>query len=253
MKSYLIAALLVLLITFTPANAENCSCEAKDGSCSASLSCVGGCIAICPSGGDCMSTCVTDEIQSYSRITLKITRGSYKQVASALSSRTGRKIDLVPYKKSEKFNFDFKDYPLWDVLEYVSRFGKLKIDGTPFETFQKIRNRISSGEKISMCIRGASVKNVVSYLSFLSGSPLLVASGDTQVRLSSSLREVSLTEIINRISTQADVKIETKGAVLAQSITNMWTGFEVLMPTLTGSYPYCPFMRLCSPSTSRNF
>lgn len=218
MKPHLMTALLLLLVTFTTANAETCSCEAKDGSCSSSLSCPGGCIALCPSGA-CRASCVTDEIESPSRITLKIAKGNHQQVASALSRRTGRKIELSPYKKSDRFNFDFKDYPLWDVLEYVSRFGRLKIDGTPFETLQDIRHRIRSGEKISMCIRGVPVKSLVSYLSFLSGSPLMMVSGDAEVRLSSSLRDVSFNEIITRISTQAGVKIETKGTVLALNIT----------------------------------
>lgn len=56
----LIVILLLTSAAYSTAEAENCSCTASDGSCSASNSCAGQCIALCPDGGGCRAVCADD-------------------------------------------------------------------------------------------------------------------------------------------------------------------------------------------------
>lgn len=50
--------LLYLLVPLASA-ADNCSCNSPDGTCSASISCAGNCVAIC-GAGSCIAQCQAD-------------------------------------------------------------------------------------------------------------------------------------------------------------------------------------------------
>lgn len=53
----LIVVVLLTLAAYSTAEAEDCSCTASDGSCSAKNSCAGECTALCPGNGVCQAVC----------------------------------------------------------------------------------------------------------------------------------------------------------------------------------------------------
>lgn len=243
MKRYPISVVLLLMLAISSAaTPDSCSCTAPDSSCSATVNCPGGCISFCGVSDDCRAVCsdgeglpsrnqslprsrtrsrnrartrsptelplpsVTTSITSI-LVTLKETRAESKQIARVLAQVMRQEVEFVPYDASHKFNFDYKNTPLWEVLEDISQFGKLKIGGISFEDLQKIRRPMLTGAKMSMCIHNVPIKNLVSYLSFLRGLPISVVSGDENLRITLSLRDVTFNEIITRISAQTNAKL----------------------------------------------
>lgn len=246
------AAVLLLLTSFVYATAEDCACTAEDSSCSANISCPGGCLALCPSEG-CTGHCVGEEggsgerpvttgtpegssvkaeMASSKRITIKAVKADGKQVAAELTRVTDRKIEFTQRRAADRFDFEFKNTELWDVLNYLSDFGVIKIDGTDFEQLKKIRRSLAGNQKVSMCLRAASVKDVASYLSFLSGVSVSVTSGDDKTRVTASLKEVTLSEIVSSISAQTGVEIATAGDAPKVSAAVGGTFIPILLSVL---------------------
>jgi hypothetical protein len=145
------------------------------------------------------------------RVTLKI-EGTSKQIASALTRKASKQIEFTPRKGNEPFSVDFKNATLFDALDYLyTRFGGVRYGGVDFEKFHNIRSMMLKGEKLSLNFHNLPVKNVVAELSFLSGMPFYVVSGDAEAPLSISLENVTLDEVIDRVSAQTGVKIATEG------------------------------------------
>jgi hypothetical protein len=154
-------------------------------------------------------------------VTLKITAADSKLIAYALRLATNREVEFRPFNINEKIDLDFKSIQLWTVLESISEYGKLRVGGIDFEDLQMMRRPLMRGERVSMCIYEASVKRVVSYLSFLSGLPLEVVSGDAEVRISASFSKVTFNEIIASISVKAGIKIEVRETAPAGSMSKL--------------------------------
>lgn len=214
----LTTALLVILLT-TPATLafETCSCTADDGRCSANLSCPGGCVAYCPNGGGCRAKCVTNSEGGGSnyeiiqmRATVQIKGGNANDLAAALAGITGREVVFVPTMPEHPISLDVKGAPVWDILEILAEHGKVQIGGDDFSTLQLIRKALVTGERMSICIRGASVRRVVDELEALSGLSIQVTSGDAHRLVTLSAKGVTLNELLAQMSDQAGVQISQK-------------------------------------------
>jgi hypothetical protein len=213
MRNLVVIALTALLLSIPVRTglAETCSCTASDGSCSASITCPGGCIAVCPDGGRCHAGCsgkggimpVLIE-----RVSLRMRDSSSKQLSEELGRITGQEIVLSPYNPKETQTFDFKDALLWDVLEALSEHGKVEIGGEDFGKLLRIRQAFLSGEKMSICIRRTSVRNIVEHLASLSGSSLYTTSGNVDTLVTLSLKDVTLEDIVAKVAEQTSVQID---------------------------------------------
>lgn len=245
------AAALLLLASFVHAAAETCSCAAEDGSCTMRITCPGGCFVFCPSDG-CTGQCMefgTDqpnedpqttatpegssvkaEMSASKRVTIEAVKADGRQVAAELTRVTDRKIEFTPRRASERFNFDFRNVELWNVLSYLSDFGTVKLDGTDFEQLKKIRRGLAGNQKMSVCIREASVRELASTLSFLSGVPLSVNSGGDNPRITASLKGVTLSEIIASISDRAGVEIVKAGDAPAKTEPGGGIFLSIILP-----------------------
>lgn len=200
---------MLLSIPLPRVFAEDCSCSASDGSCSASVSCPGGCIAFCPSGG-CRARCLSNyyETDLRQQVTLQMRDSSSKRLSAALARITGKEIVVSPNKPDETYTFDFKKAKLWDVLEVLSERGRVQIEGEDFGKLLRIRKAFLTGEKMSVCIRQAPVRYIVDQLATLSGFSIYTASGDPDALVTLSLKDVTLKEIAAEISQQTGVQIE---------------------------------------------
>lgn len=213
MKIFAAMALTALLLSI-PVHiglAENtCSCTASDGSCSASVTCPGGCLAVCPDGGGCHAGCsgkggITPFL--IERVSLQMRDSSSKRLSEELGRITGQEIVFSPYNPKETHTFDFKDALLWDVLEALSERGKVEIGGEDFGKLLRIRKAFLNGEKISICIRRTSVRNIVDELAALSGLSIHTTSGNVDTSVTLSLKDVTLEDIVAKVSEQASVQI----------------------------------------------
>lgn len=207
--SLTIATLLLSLSTLaqTATSQKNCSCKAADGSCTASVTCSQhGCTAICGTNSACYSACGKDLLST--RFTLKLRKKGSKQIASALSQHTGRNIEFVPTRRNDRFNIDIEDDDMWNTMEYLYQRGKLRVNGVDWREYRKLRRATSDGGKMSLDFNDISVRDALNHLSFLTGLHFRVESGDAEKLISISLREVTLDEIISRISTETGIRIE---------------------------------------------
>lgn len=210
------AALIVLTLTFILASAftsptssaprESCSCAAEDGSCSASGTCVRGCIATCPSNG-CTVHCsgFTQFFETEATMRMQsVTRG---QLVAEVARLSGKDISFSSTKPDVPFNLDVNRAPLWDVLEILADQGTVIIAGEDFEKLRATRRALLSGEKISICVHNTPVSTFVSDLSNLSGLPIRVRAGNPRTTVNVKLQEVALTDIIQKVSEQTGVEI----------------------------------------------
>lgn len=218
-RSLTFATLLLSLMTsgLTAAGQKpTCSCKAPDRKCNVSVTCRRGCTAICGSNDGCLAKCGNKLIKT--RFTLRLVNKGDKEIASALSRRTGRKIKFVPRTRGELFSIDIKLDNLWGAMDYLAERGKLYIDDVPWEIYQEIRRGMKAGKLPSVTFNNISVRDALAHLSFLSGLPFHVKSGNAAKLLSLvDLRELTLSEIIDRISTQTGVKIEQRSASISQT------------------------------------
>jgi hypothetical protein len=204
-----IATFLLALITFAhTATCQNiCACKAPDGSCEIEVKCqLHGCTAICGSKDGCYAKCGNDLI--ITRFTLKLVNKGSKEIVAALSRITGNKIEFIPRRPRGLFTIDIKNDDIWNALNYLYERGEVKVNGVDWSIYQNIRRQTSMNEKISVDFNNISVGDALNHLSFVSGMHFSVGSAEAEKLITLSLQEVTLREVISRISTQTGIKIE---------------------------------------------
>lgn len=108
---------------------EDCSCSAPDGSCSASISCQGGCVQWCGSGGDCYAQCSGSLQLLGMETSLQMRNARYPQLVSELARLIGSDLAFIAEKPDSVFNVEYKRAVLWDVLDMLSDRGTVQIAG----------------------------------------------------------------------------------------------------------------------------
>lgn len=209
-RTVLITALLLWLFAFTPTvlGQRICTCKAADDTCTPRVRCQHGCTALCGSHDACYASCGSIESDhSYARITLKIDRKNSDEIAALLTKHSRRNIKFIPRKKNDLFSVDLKNDPIWKALKLLNKRGVILVDGTRFDQMEKLRRKTSNDEQLSVNFEGVSVANTLAKLSFVSGLPFYVESGDAEQLLSMSIENVTLKEIISRISAKTGVRI----------------------------------------------
>lgn len=211
MKQTLTALTLFMALTtfvaVVPGQKPTCSCESPDQTCHGSVTCPSGCTAVCGPRDACYLSCRNDLL--YSRITLTFVNKSGQDMASVLSERTHTTIEFEPYKRNvtARYNLEIRDDDVWNALNFLYTRGNVRVNGLDFGKLRKLRREMKSGN-ISVNFKGISVNGAIANLSFLSGLPFRVKSGDADKTLSLSLQRATLREIVSRISAETGVKIE---------------------------------------------
>ncbi len=190
---------------------ESCSCSAPDGSCSASASCARGCIAVCPSNG-CSAHCSGFYEFLGTEATLQMQNTSSKQLLAEVARISGKELAFSSRKPEVPFNLDVKRAALWDVLDILSANGMVQIAGEDFEKLKVARRALLSGEKISFCVQNTPVNTLITDLANLSGLPLRIATGNTRATVNVRLRDVTLKDILVKVSEQTGAKITNEDA-----------------------------------------
>jgi len=221
MKNLLVASfisVLVLLLasTLTVSSAafplQDCSCTAPDGSCSASISCQGGCLQHCASQGDCYAECSGFYQVFGMKTSLELQNATYPQLVAALARVSGKDIEFSPAKPDVTFNTGWKKATLWDLLDMLSDRGTVEIAGKDFEKIKRLRKVLLSGDKISLCVRGTPVNTFVRDMASLTGLPLRITTGRPMAVVNLQLQGVTLEEILAKVSEQTGTAIREEGA-----------------------------------------
>lgn len=150
---------------------EDCACVSPDGSCSASVTCRGGCTTHCMNNGDCFAECSG----YYADLKMKTT----------LQVKDGRHLQLNPLRHT----------------------GKVQISGQDFEKLKRLRQTLLSGERISLCVRNTPVSTFVNDMASVTGLPLRIISGRPKAPVNVTLHSVTLSDILARVSAQTGTVI----------------------------------------------
>lgn len=143
-------------------------------------------------------------------VTLELRGGTNRRLSDELSRIAGKRIAFLPANPDVAINLDIKNASLWNVLETLSQSGSVTIEGEDFAKLQSVRQALAGGEKISVCIKGASLSQVVGELSGLSGQPLRITLGDEQALVTLTAKGLTLEGIISRLSAQTGAQIGAK-------------------------------------------
>jgi hypothetical protein len=200
MKKTLAATSLSLLFFVSPmqvALADTCSCGTNN--CSTVTTCPGSCYAYCSTSGGCGSGCGKGRKGAAKEVTFQVTNSNSEQLSSELTRISGREIVFTASEPDDLFSFDFKRAPVWEVFEELSKRGTVEIDGVDFRALQDLRSALLAGEKISLQF-SMPADEMVSWLSFVSGFPLRINSGNAQEHVRIALKEATLQDIIQALS-----------------------------------------------------
>lgn len=208
------AALLLSFIAFAPAvKGQTCACEAPDKNCVATVTCPNGCTAICASNNKCFATCSgSPQVdKSEIRLSFEIKNKNSAQVAAVLSKHSRRNITFIPKSNNGPYNFVLTNDHYWEALRYFQEFGTVLVDGIPFYDLQEFRRKVVAGEKVGIDLKNRSIQGVVADLSLWSGKSFSVsAKAKRAQRFSIALKDVTLSEMIDRISAQTGVEIKER-------------------------------------------
>lgn len=206
-----IFALSLLLVPSQGASStfafEECSCQAPDGTCSASISCPHGCIQHCAGQGDCYAECSGFYELFATETTVQMQNASYPQLITVLARISGKDIAFSPTNPGVLFNADYKRALLWDVLDMLSDRGTVQVAGKDFEKIKRLRKILLSGARISLCVGRTPVSTFVNDTASLTGLPLRIKSGNPLAVVNLKLQQVTLEEILTKVSEQTDTKI----------------------------------------------
>jgi len=158
-------AVLLLVFTASALKALDCSCSAPDRSCSASISCDGGCLAICGSGGACTAKCsstsgpgLTPFIKESPalpggaaegrepfisralpksvgahRLNVDLRSAAAEEISFQLSVLAKLPIRFIPAPGGETLSVHVKDFPLEELLSILAKRGAVVIDGRSYQ------------------------------------------------------------------------------------------------------------------------
>jgi hypothetical protein len=195
-----------------PVMVETCSCSAPDGSCSASVTCSGGCTKTCGNNDNCSASCSGSFEFLGMEVNLEMQNSTYPQLVAALARLSGKDLKFSPKKSDMVFNVGFKRATLWDALKVLSDQGTVQIAGHDFEKLKRLRRSLLSGEKFSFCVKSTPVNTFVNDMASLTGLPLRIAAGRPTATVNVKLEDVALSEMLIAVSEQTGTKIIEEGA-----------------------------------------
>jgi hypothetical protein len=195
---------------------DSCSCVAPDGSCSASVSCQGGCIKFCGNNNNCSASCSGGHAALGEEVTFDLQNAGYPELVAELSRRTGKELVFSPTKPDMIFNAGYKRAILWDALKALADQGTLYVGGNDFEKLKRLRKILLSGERITFCVTNTPVNTFVSDMSGLTGMTFRITSGRPMTTANVQLQNVTLSEIVAAVSEQTHTKIVYGEAAEAQ-------------------------------------
>ncbi len=211
-RSILLVGLLFLFSLSTQAQ-SSCSCSVGNGGCSASQSCGKGQTAVCTcSATGCSSTCDGELIldrQTPGTLIDNLKKADLDGIGEVLTRALGKNITFV---SSGKGRLNYPEVRAgsshWDILEFLSTRGELKISGHDIDFWRGVRGTLLNGGQFTICFGESSVGRILDHVVFISGKDLRITSGDPQTRIMGPIIGNSLEEILANLSKSGQVTIE---------------------------------------------
>src|SRR5258707_5962635 len=123
LSAVLLGSILILFLGFAPSHSaspltfDDCSCTAPDGSCSASVTCKGGCTKFCGNNDNCSASCSGSFEYLGMEVTLEMQNANYPQLVNEMARLSAKDLSFSPAKPDMVFNVGFKRAVLWDAFK----------------------------------------------------------------------------------------------------------------------------------------
>jgi hypothetical protein len=140
-------------------------------------------------------------------VTLQLKEANSHKVAAELARLTGAVVSFNSRRPDATFNLDFKDAPLWNILDTLSSEGNIQIAREDFGHLRSVRQAFLSGERMAVCFHNVTAKRLATDLSFLTGRDVYVASGDPKALVDYKGKAVTFEEMVAEVSRGAGVQI----------------------------------------------
>lgn len=224
MLKRLVLIVIALAVLGLPgsAQAESCSCTAPDGSCSASISCSGGCLAICGSGQQCSAKCsgsTTDrtplepnplqapaaDMRHYlgerdePLVTLEIQDATGQEISSALREQFNLPVEFRLPEAGERLSIDASNMPLGEVLQALSSRGAVAA----------VTDAGGAGARlstlVSMQVQDFAPAEVAHLLGDVLGATVAFTAVDGNARISLDVKNIPASEVLVLLSQYGQV------------------------------------------------
>jgi hypothetical protein len=201
--------------------AEDCSCTAPDGSCSASTSCDQGCFAYCDSG-DCDAGCfggkngpLHDYLQSHpeslesvrqldafngpalqtilqEQASLALEAVPPSVLEDYVTSQLGSRFAFVPRANHDRVSFDFKNVAAEELVEILGRRGGAAI---------------ASHGRLMLAARGLDSAGISRLLSETLGMSVVFTADSSEDRVSISFKDAPIEDVLSFLTRHGVVQI----------------------------------------------
>ncbi len=144
-RSVYVLAVMLAFVIAGPALAYDCSCTAPDRSCSASVSCLEGCYAICGSGGQCSSGCsgggpggggprhdtplVAMPAPATNLVSLSAADLEAQGIADLLRDALGSDVRFLPVDPLQTYSIHVTNFPPDELARALAKYGVVAVAG----------------------------------------------------------------------------------------------------------------------------
>jgi len=218
-NTLLITCLLIILLTAFEntsfAQKKTCTCKEVGGrTCTAEVTCTNGCSAICGKKDTCSVSC---SLQVYPQnLNIDFVKQTTTEIATTLAKGTRLRLNFTPNPGTEKevYDYQLKNSDVWRLLEFLDARGTLIVNGIDFDNLRDLKKQLRKGEKLaSVTFNNIPVEEAVARLEIMTGEDLQIVSGDSTKRVTVSVTDVSLAEVLKAIRKKTRVHVAVCSSV----------------------------------------
>ena len=211
MKNALVITCLIIIslsaFGTSYAQKKTCACKGLEGStCTGSVTCTNGCSAICGRKDTCYLSCSARVYRQ--NLTLNFTRQTATDIATTLAKESKLRIRFKANSDTELYDYKLVNSDVWKLLEFLDARGTLFVNGIDFDNLRVIKNQLRAGEKLAgVTFDNTPVEEAVANLELMTGEDLRIVSGKRTKRVSLSVENVSLADVLKKIRNETGVRI----------------------------------------------
>lgn len=223
----LLMAVLVLLVGGQEVLASSCSCTAPDGSCSASITCSGGCIAVCGTGGNCSAECSasggggtkgqrqlpapldddpTAGPDQGQLVNLDIQSATSLDISEVLSAQLDRPVAFVNAEPEDVLTLHAVDFPVDELIDWLRRFGSVAVSDKPVAAPGSGLG-VPSDHRVTLQASDASPQTLVELLGEILSSEVRFVPRDPELRISVDVKDASVGEVLELLERYGTVEV----------------------------------------------
>ncbi|HVR97378.1 MAG TPA: hypothetical protein VMW27_12235 [Thermoanaerobaculia bacterium] len=208
------------------AHAATCSCTAPDRSCSASITCSGGCSAVCGNRGVCSSSCsgggglepYVDSLTASpdfgetadkrnSLVSLDIEEATAQDVSATLTELAGKSVVWVPQQSDSTVSMQVKDFPLDALLTGLAKRGAVAVGGRAQEKRPASSRNPDLSRTVTIQALGADATLLSNLLGELLQGTVELRPRDSGLNVDLDVKEMPVGAVVRQLSRFGEITL----------------------------------------------